>query len=72
MRTWQSNFVGMVTEVTTTDKILKLTAYDSCYYLNKSKRIMQFDDTTVSAARLRLMERVRHFQSPLPRNDSTD
>ncbi len=45
-----SYFFGMITEVTTTDTKMSLIAYDCCYYLNKSKIMIQFDGISVSDA----------------------
>lgn len=45
-----SYFFGMITEVTTTDTKLSITAYDCCYYLNKTKILIQFDGISVGDA----------------------
>ena len=44
-------FYGMVTETTDTYKNISVTAYDECYYLNKTKITIQFADqiTTTEA-----------------------
>lgn len=44
-------FAGKVVETTTTNDIVTITAYDECYYLNKSKITIQFTDlmTTTEA-----------------------
>lgn len=47
---WKLKFMGTITELTASEKKLSLTAHDSCYYLNKSKRIIQFSGMTVSEA----------------------
>lgn len=46
----RSYFQGIITEVTSTDKKMTVTAYDCCYRLNKSKIAIQFDGMTVSDA----------------------
>ena len=63
---WKSYFVGMVTEVTTTEQKLTLRAYDSCYYLNKSKRTIQFSNMTVSEALAELWKQCGIFNHHCP------
>ncbi len=50
----KSYFRGIITENTSTDKKLSITAYDCCYRLKKSKIAIQFDGMTVSDALMEL------------------
>ena len=62
-----TRFAGKVTETTETPNIITVTAYDECYYLNKSKVTIQFADSiTTSEAIIALCEKIGVKISHLP------
>ena len=63
---WKNYFVGTITEVKAGGDRLSITAYDSCYYLNHSKRIIQFSDMTVSEALAALFKECGLFNHHCP------
>ena len=63
---WHQYFWGTVTSVERTDRLLTLTAYDTCYYLNRSQKIMQFTGMTVSEALAALFKECGLFNHHCP------
>ena len=63
---WKNYFVGMITGIEASGDRLTLTAYDSCYYLNHSKRTIQFTDMTVSEALSALFKECSLFNHHCP------
>ena len=63
---WHQYFWGTVTSIERTDRLLTLTAYDTCYYLNRSQKIMQFTGMTVSEALAALFKECGLFNHHCP------
>lgn len=63
---WHQYFWGTITSIERNGSELTLTAYDTCYFLNRSKKIMQFSGMTVSEALAALFKECGLFNHHCP------